>query len=215
MKYKGFIIFIGLILSLTCCAEKVYQEGVFYLNNGDSIKCSIRVYSDDVLIGIGKLQYIKDGVEKKIPFKKIDSVRLGTYFYTFIKIEVVEYDEFDDEQITIYKKFVRVEIRGKSNLYKEFILKPDETYAFTNLNGVRGPYIYTNGYKSAGTKLSWVPYIEKKGQITSLHKMTFKKDCMRIYENCPLVVNKLKEKVFVYGFVRDLVIYANQVCNDN
>ena len=202
MKNKAIVLILGLILSLSSFAKKIYQDGVFYLNNGDSVECSIRVYSENTLLGIGKLQYIEDNIKKKISFNKIDSVRLGSYFYKYINLEYVDYNEFDEEQILIYRKLVRQEIIGNSNLYKEFIIKSANSTT----------YILTNGYKSGGTHLDWVYYIELNNKITKIRRITFKKDCINIYKSCQLVIRKLQEKEFVYGNVYSLVKYANQEC---
>lgn len=205
MKNKALVLFFGLTMSLSSFAEKIYQEGVVYLTNGDSIECSILVYSQNTLLAIGKLQYVDDGIKKKIPFNKIDSVRLGTYFYKFINIVRIEYDEFDDEQTTNYSKLVRQEIVGNSILYKQFILKSANST----------PYILINGYKSGGTYLGYVWYIKLNDQITKINKMTFKKDCMKIYKSCPSVIKKLQENAFLYFNVSGLVIYANKECKTN
>lgn len=189
-----------MLFSLNSYADKVYQEGVLFLNNGDSLECSIRVYRKDVLIGVGKLQYIENSKKGKVAFSKIDSIRLGNFNYRFLNYLGTELDDLGDEQTIGYRVLVREEIGGASVLYKEFNI---ETYPGE-------VYIIINGYKSMGTSLGWNYHIELEGKSTKINAFRFKKTCTKIYENNINIVNKLENKEFRIENIRDLVIYANQ-----
>ncbi|WP_203256620.1 hypothetical protein [Hyunsoonleella ulvae] len=156
----------------------------------------------------GKIYLKNDSVSKGLIKVKTFG---GIKFKTSENSEPLEYDyktilgydvkgwqyRYEKKKETRKPELFKLILEGKISLYSNFVYNPGR--------------VDSNGF-SIGASSSTVYYIKVKEQLLAIGNRLKKKDII-IFEDCPLLIEKIQKKEFKKWDIYDIVEFYNEDCN--